>query len=653
MQSVFRPAPLSGVQFTRGFWRDVQELVVREALPHTLAKLEETGRVDAFRLRWKPGAPNKPHVFWDSDVAKWVESASYARLLKMNGRMSEQLDELVDLIVGAQQADGYLNTHFTVVEPEKRWMNLRDNHELYCAGHLIEAAVAHHAATGDRKMLDALERYADYIDSRFGSGEGKVPGYPGHEELELALVRLYRATGKERYLALAKYFVDQRGQLPDYFEVEARARGETPRPVTDWYDLFGGGPVVPPVGTPPHYQNHLPVREQEEAVGHAVRALYLYSGMVDVARETGDGELLDACKRLWEDVTLRKTYVTGGVGSSAVNEGFTRAYDLPNETAYAETCAAIASVFFNHRLLQVELDGRYGDAMERALYNGIPSGLSLDGRHFFYQNPLAVTREGGYKQRQEWYACACCPNNLTRLILSLGRYAYSVGDSLVAVHLYGSGTAAFAGFPGATGGGSGSEVVVAQDTDYPWEGRVRLEVNPIRQGGTQFCLALRVPGWCPSWELSVNGAPASPKSIKLERGYIHIQRTWEVADAVELSLDMPVTRVHAHPRVEADQGRVALQRGPVVYCLEEADNGPGLDRTCLPRDAQVGYQFEPDLLGGVVTLRGEATKLTPSGGGDLYFFGEASSESIQFKAVPYFAWGNRGPGEMRVWMREA
>ncbi|GAB4314859.1 MAG: glycoside hydrolase family 127 protein [Promethearchaeota archaeon] len=646
-------------------------------MAHALRKLRETGRWDAFRLDWTPGCGRQPpHVYWDSDVAKWIESAAYAAVaarhdpLPGDGALATALDEIVRLVCHAQQPDGYLNTHFTVVEPNARFTNLRDDHELYCAGHLFEAAVAHADATGESKLLEVACRYADLIVATFGTGAGQVPGYPGHEEIELALVRLYRATGRKEYLDQAAYFVDQRGRLPDYFEVEARARGEPPRGLGDQlFDPATGNPPVPPVGSPPHYQNHLPVREQDEAVGHAVRALYLYCGVVDVARETGDEELWAVAGRLWRDVTGRKAYVTGGVGSSAKNEGFTFAYDLPNETAYAETCAAVALVLFAHRLLQVQPDGDVADWMERALYNGVLSGSSLDGRSFFYRNPLAVppSGEGGRAVlRSEWFGCACCPNNLTRLLLSLGKCAYSEGcgesAGVLAVHLFVAGSVEF-------DDRTGRRVVLDVETGYPRDGRVAFHVRGGADGGEdqptvpfEFALLLRWPGWAgtgpagglPAGSLLVNGEEPKPAPA-LVRGYARLERRWLPGDVAEISIPMVPRRVYAHPRVVQDAGRVALARGPLVYCLEEADVGPGLDSVVLPPDATLSEKHEPGLLGGVVTLEATGSRLpAPLRSEDAPLYRNASGpfEPVPLKFVPYYSWANRGPGEMRVWLRE-
>jgi DUF1680 family protein len=619
------PVPWEAVSIDDAFWGPRLRVNREHTLPHVYRFCRETGRIAAFRLRWQPGMEPVPHVFWDSDVAKWLEAASYSLATQPDPTLAAQVDEVVRLIAGAQQPDGYLNTHFTAVEPAQRWMNLRDWHELYCAGHLIEAAVAHFQATGQRSLLDALCRYADYIGTVFGAAPGQKRGYPGHEEIELALVKLYRVTGEQRYLRLSRYFVEERGRRPHYFDLEARARGEEPHAFQQ--------------GTYAYNQSHLPVREQTEVVGHAVRAMYLYAAMADLAREVPDPSLLDACKRLWDHLCATRLYITGGIGSGRHNEGFTADYDLPNETAYAETCAAIGLVLWGHRLLQVECDARYADVLERALYNGVLSGVSLDGRRFFYENPLASL---GAHQRQEWFRTSCCPPNIARLLASLGQYIYAVSDTDIVVHLYIQSAA------GMTIGGHA--VTVRQETRYPWDGRIRIRLDadaPVR-----CALKLRIPGWCRQARLALNGEMVDLAG-KREKGYVRVEREWRPGDQVELELAMPVERMYAHPNVRQDAGCVALQRGPLVYCLEGADHPALLHRIVVPRTAPLESRFEPDLLGGVGVIRGSATSEDDGDwAGMLYRTWPATQRPEAITAIPYYAWANRQAGEMRVWLRE-
>jgi DUF1680 family protein len=566
-----------------------------------------------------------PHIFWDSDVAKWLEAASYSLATHPDQALEAQVDEVIRLIVAAQQPDGYLNTYFTVVEPEKRWTNLRDWHELYCAGHLIEAAVAHFQATGKRVLLDALCRYADYIDTVFGTAPGKKHGYPGHEEIELALVKLYRVTGEKRYLHLSQYFIDERGRQPHYFDIEARLRGEDPAAFQ--HKIYE------------YNQSHLPVREQREVVGHAVRAMYLYSAMADLARELHDQSLFDADQRLWNHLCTTRLYITGGLGPSRHNEGFTADYDLPNETAYAETCAAIGLVFWNHRMLQLDCEARYADVLERALYNCVLSGVSLDGQKFFYENPLASL---GTHHRQEWFWVACCPPNIARLLASLGQYIYAVNDKDLAVHLYIQSTAQM------TVGGR--EVTVRQETTYPWNGIITLRLGMDEP--SMFGLRLRIPGWCQNAQLKVNG-DAFDIASHLEQGYVRVERVWQADDKVELELAMPVERMYAHPNVRQDAGCVVIQRGPLVYCLEGTDNKVPLHRIVVPRTAELASHFGPDVLGGVTVVSGDALVEEDTDWREtLYRSWPASLQPGAITAIPYYVWDNRQPGEMRVWLRE-
>jgi len=628
------PVPISRVVVDDSFWAPRLETNRRATIPLIYERCKESGRIEALRLKWKDGAPNKPHVFWESDVAKWMEAAAYSLRTHPDSGLEEQLESTITLLARAQQPDGYINAYYTVVEPGKRWTNLRDKHELYCAGHLIEAAVAHFETTGRRHFMDVMCHFADHIALQFGREPAKRRGYCGHPEIELALVRLFRATGEQRYLDLAKYFVDERGAKPHYFDTEAVARGEDPKTYT--------------AKTHDYTQSHLPVREQTRAVGHAVRALYLYSGMADVARETGDQTLLETCGRLWESVYRRQMYITGGLGPSRDNEGFTYDYDLPNESAYAETCASIASVFWNHRLLQTRCESRFADEIERALYNGVLSGVSMDGSRFFYVNPLEmhadeISPDDPYVKahRVGWFGCACCPPNIARLLASFGQYIYSEADRELAVHLYVRGHADCTI--------AGRHVRVRQETEYPWKGRVRIEVEP--QSPVEFSLRLRIPGWARSHELLLNGKSTG---ADIEHGYATLRRRWDRDDVIELILPMPIERVHAHPNVRNNFGRVALQRGPIIYCVESIDVGVPVSSVVLPRNQEFLAIYEKQMFGGTTTIRGEAAHVADSQWErQLYGFGNPSMESIPFKAVPYAVWGNRDATEMAVWLREA
>lgn len=631
------PAPYNSVTFDGGFWGLRTTTNRNVTLPIQYRQLQSTGRIDSLKLEWKPGQKNKPHEFWDSDIGKWIEAAAYCLGNSPDAELKRQVDETIDLLGSSQQPDGYLNTHFTTVRPKERWTNLRDAHELYCAGHLIEAAVAYFQATGERKLLEIMCRYVDYIDSVLGNAPGKNRGYCGHPEIELALVRLYHATGEQRYLNLAKFFIDERGQEPNYFVAEAVARGTDPK--RNWVGLE-------------YYQAHKPVRQQTDAEGHSVRQLYLLAGMIDVAAETTDLELLAACKAIFNSAANRRMYITGGVGSERRAERFTFDFDLPNETAYAETCAAISLVFAAHRLLQIEPDRSYADVMERALYNGVISGVSLAGDRFFYGNPLTVHHETLNQPpqshvtatRQEWFGCACCPPNLARLLGSLGQYVYSTSNDALYVHLYTSGAAELSV--------GEHRVQIEQKTNYPWDEKIKLTINS--EAPAAFSIALRIPGWCEGAAIKVNGHKIRMK--KIHRGYAIITRTWSPGDRITLKLPMPPTRMKTNPKSRNNIGKVALTAGPIVYCLEQIDNGGNLAAIALPRNAKLRIQHRRKLLGGVNVIRGKAKRIEQEDFGDDLYRPQKSrrqkSKRCNLTAVPYCVWGNREVGEMRVWLNE-
>lgn len=618
-----KPVQVDAVFFAGGFWGQRIETNRVRTLSSQHEQMERTGRLAALDPAHRPGDPSARHKFYDSDIGKWLEAACYSLSRGHDPGLSEKVESIVDALVHLQQEDGYLNSWFSLVYPERRWTNLRDDHELYCAGHLMEAAVAHHRATGETRFLDSLSRYATHIGSVFGTRPGQRRGYPGHEEIELALYKLYQETGRRDLMNLCRYFIDERGQgPPHYFDVEARERGEEPR------------------ANYQYCQAHAPVRKQDRAVGHAVRAMYLYCGMADVAREDEDEALVQAGLRLWDNVTRRQMYVTGSVGASSQGERFTEDYDLPEETSYCETCAAIGLVFWSHRLLNMFGDGRFADCMERALYNGVLSGVSLTGDRYFYVNPLASR---GDHHRQEWFGCACCPPNIARLLASLGRYAFSEGAEGW-VHLYGPGTAEL--------NVAGGRVKLDLNTRYPWDGVVEITADPGSR--RSFALNLRVPGWCRSAELTVAGQHVNLNKA-MRRGYARVERTWSPGDTVRLAFDMPVERVRANPAVRTANGKTALQRGPVVYCVEQADNAlVPLSRLALPVDADLRVQYRPELLGGVATIQAEALRVEDAGWDDtLYRAAPIQTSSCVMTAVPYCVWDNREPGEMLVWLREA
>lgn len=627
------PLPLPNVTISDRFWAPRRETNRTTTIDHIYEQCERTDRIAALSPDWQPRPEDLVRdprwqgtatMFWDSDVAKWMEAASYVLEQHPDPALDTLLDDVIALLERRQLPDGYLNSWFITVDPAHRFANLRDWHELYNAGHLIEAAVAHYQATGKTTFLDIMRRYVDLIGAIFGPEPAQKHGYCGHPEIEMALVRLYHATDDERYLTLSRYFVDERGREPNYFDGEAIARGDDP--ARFW------------ARSHQYNQAHMPVRDQPEVVGHAVRAAYLYSAMTDLAAEDGDTSLLQASERLWIHLTTTRMYVMGGIGTSASNEGFTSDYDLPNESAYAETCAAIALVFWAQRMLHIRADRRYSDIMELALYNAVLSGVSLDGKSFFYDNPLA---SDGTHHRQEWFGCPCCPPNLARILAALGSYIYGQGQDEAVVHLYVQGAAQFTF--------AGQDVALHVATDYPWDGTVTLTVDSAE--AAEFGLRLRVPGWCRDPTISVNGEDLAQRD--LEDGYAVIRRTWQPGDSVTLELPMPVERVYAHPAVRADVGQVTLQRGPIVYCLEQVDHSVALDKLVLPPSATLRARYDASILGGVVVVEGDAAALDDRDWqGVLYRTASPQMQPARLRAIPYYAWDQRESGPMRVWVRE-
>ncbi|NQX43772.1 glycoside hydrolase family 127 protein [Paenibacillus tritici] len=628
------------------FWgryiRLVQDTVIPyqyEALHDRVAEAEPSYAIANFeiasgRREGKFGGM----VFQDSDVAKWLEAAGYSLSIKRDPELERQADEVIDLVGEAQQEDGYLNTYFTIKEPGKRWTNLQDCHELYCAGHFIEAAVAYYEATGKDKLLNIMRRMADHIDSVFGPEEGKLKGYDGHQEIELALVKLYRLTGEEKYLRLSSFFIDQRGQEPNFLRQEWEKRGR----ITHWTGQTDQLDTA-------YYQAHLPVREQSVAIGHSVRAVYMYSAMADLARITGDEALRKACEQLWNNMTDKQMYITGGIGSTHHGEAFTFDYDLPNDTVYAETCASIGLIFFAKRMLELTPDARYADVMERALYNNVLGSMAQDGKHYFYVNPLEVWPQactcnpGKHhvrSERQGWFGCACCPPNVARLLTSLNQYIYTVHSDTLYTNLYiGSEVKTTLG---------GTEVTISQQSRFTWDGTVILKVDPAEAG--EFGIALRIPSWSTSNEIRVNGAAVSAEEA-LELGYAVIRREWQAGDLIELTLPMEAHRVYAHPNLRADAGKTAIQRGPLVYCLEAVDNSEPLSSVSLSEAAAFTETYDELLLGGAVVLRTDGYRVDgQSWSGGLYSRTKAAVQPVEVTAVPYYLWGNRGSGEMKVWI---
>jgi DUF1680 family protein len=600
--SKLEPAPIANVKITDGFWANWINVVRDKTIAHNFGQCDIHGR---FRnLDRAAGKLNTPlegkFPFDDSDGYKVIEGAAYVLMQKRDPELEKYIDDLAVRIAAAQQPDGYLDTFYTVkVGLNKRFTREQNDHETYIAGHFIEAAVAYYEATGKRNLLDIAIKFADCIDKNFGPEEGTRKDPPGHEEIELALVKLYHTTGQEKYLKLAQFFIEQRGHT------KGRASNHD-------YD-----------------QDSKPVKEQREIVGHAVRAMYLYCGVADVARLTADKDYFATMDAIWHDVVDRKMYVTAGIGPSAQNEGFTVPYDLPNDTAYAETCAGIGLALWNQRLTLLYADSKYADIAERGMYNGILSGISLDGTKFFYVNPLASR---GRHHRTPWFDCPCCPPNIERYIASMGERIYAYDDDQILVSHYISSDTSIKL--------KNTTVKLSQKTNYPWDEDVKIavETEPV----ASVPIKVRIPGWCEGATISINGQ--KQQNPKIEKGYAVLSREWKSGDTIDLHFPMPVKRVYADPNVKADVGRVAIQRGPIIYCLEGVDNNGAVRNLVLPKDASLTSEHRADLLGGVTVVKGKAKAAIDA---------DASNDKdVEFTAVPYYAWDNRQPGQMIVWLAE-
>lgn len=563
-------------------------------------------------------------VFQDSDAGKWIEAAAYSLVLFPDEKLEQEVDELIDKIEAAQDTDGYLNTYYTIKDKDKRWTNLLEGHELYCSGHMMEAAVAYYEATGKDKLLKVMQKNAAHIYQHFIT-EGHE-GYPGHPEVELALLRMYHVTGDKVCLDLAKHFIDVRGVDNTFYEKELAKRN---------WKVWGND-----AKNYDYQQSGKPVREQKDATGHSVRAVYLYTGMADLAAVTEDEELKDACRRLWESITERRMYVTGGIGSTVEGEAFTVDYDLPNETAYAETCASIGLMFFASRMLEMDADSKYADVMERAFYNTVLAGMQLDGKRFFYVNPLEVlpgisgvirTHRHDLPERPGWYACACCPPNAARLIASFGKYAYSENADTSFVHLYADGEVTFE---------NGMELKC--ETEYPYDFTVTYQV--IKGGKT---LAVRIPDWSSTYTVKKNSEEIQGEVIK---GYLYLTDMQD-GDVIVLKLDDSVKRIYTSTKVAENTGAVTLQRGPLVYCAEGVDNEGDVLSLMLKEDGEVrAGAFLKDELMGTVKLEAEGYRVVSAD--TLYSMKKPEKKACTITAVPYYTWGNRGINQMRVWLPE-
>ena len=639
--------PISDIKITDEFWNKYRDLVGKVIIPYQwdvlndrLEDVETSHCIENFKIA--AGLSNgkfEGAVFQDTDLAKWLEAVGfYLAAYGCDEKLEAMADEAIDLIEKAQQPDGYLDTFFIINAPDKKWKNLCEGHELYTAGHFMEAAVAYYEATGKRKIIDVVCRLADLLCDVFGEEEGKCQGYPGHPEVEVGLVKLYRTTGVKKYLDLAKHFIDIRGVGDNYFlEEEKQEDFERIFPEFINYD-------------PSYSQSHLPVRQQKTAEGHAVRAAYLYSAMADVAVETDDKELLDACKVLWDDMVHRRMYVTGSIGSSGWLERFTTDYDLPNDCNYSESCASIALAMFGKRMGEITGEAAYFDEVERALYNTVLSGIAMDGKGFFYVNPLEVwpsacmdhtSRLHVKSERQKWFGVACCPPNIARTLASLGQYIAYTSDNKIYLNMYVSSQI--------KAEVSGKEVRLNIKSEIPWNGKVSVHVESDEQ--MEGTLALRIPYYAKNPKICVSGAGLD---MKQDKGYINVTLSGTSMD-VNFEFDMKARFIRSNPKVRADVGKLAIMKGPLVYCLEEIDNGDNLACTFVSSKTKLEEEFDNSTLGGTTRISFDGYRLKDEGWDSSTLYGELENEfeEVKLTAIPYCYWGNRKKNEeMLVWMKE-
>lgn len=637
---------LKNIHITDSFWNKYVHLVKDVIIPYQwdilndrLEDVETSHCIENFKIAaGESEGEFQGAVFQDTDVAKWLEAVGFALSWERDEKLEALADETIDLIGRAQQPDGYLNTYFTIKEPGLRWTNLMEGHELYTAGHMIEAAVAYYEATGKKKFLDIVSRFADLICDTFGAEEGKIHGYPGHQEIELALVKLYRVTGTRKYLELAKYFIDARGEGENYFLNEEK-KPAFKRIFPDFHDY-----------NPAYSQSHQPVRKQKTAEGHAVRANYMYSAMADLACEYEDDRLKAACENLWDNMVHKRMYITGSVGSSGILERFTTDYDLPNASNYSETCASIALAMFGKRMADMEKDASYMDAVERALYNTVLSGIAMDGKSFFYVNPLEVwpanciprtSMEHVKPVRQKWFGVACCPPNITRTLASLGQYVYFQEKDQIYVNLY------IANETEVQIGGNPFKITL--EGNFPWENNLRFTVDG--ESESEGMIAFRVPFYAKNFCILHNGQKVE---IKTEKGYAKIAGKFS-HEIFEISFEAPAVFVHANPQVRADAAKTAVVKGPLVYCLEEADNGDDLSALLIDTAQSPEEIYDDQLLGGCSVVHISGRKISGEGWNEHVLYQEkpVSLEDVKLTLVPYCYWGNRKAGEMLVWMKES
>ncbi len=657
------PFQLQSSHITDSFWSHYRELVRTEMIPYQWDVLNDNADIVIEKERNDDNIPSeKSHaienfkiaaglkeghhygwVFQDSDVYKWLEAVAYSLSIHPDAQLQELADGVIDLIGLAQEQDGYINTYFSIEEPERRFKKLAESHELYCAGHFIEAAIAYYEATGNEKARTIACRLADCIDAHFGKEAGKIKGYDGHEEIELALTKLYTLTGEQRYLDLSLYFLYERGTDPTFF---ARQRAED-KGTTAVIEGMSHRQLT-------YYQAHQPVLEQETAEGHAVRLVYLCAGMADAAYLANDSKMLEACRQLWSNIVSKRMYITGGIGSTVDGEAFTTDYDLPNDTMYCETCASIGLIFFAFNMLKNEAKSQYADVLERALYNTAIGGMALDGKHFFYVNPLEVRPDSSLHDpgkshvkvtRPAWFGCACCPPNLARLLTSLHQYVYTIHPQqrTVYTNLYVTGTAELKL--------DDQTIQLEQTSELPWEGNVAFQVHTDQP--IDFTLALRIPYWSGEPVLTVNGESVS---LNIEDGFVSLNRTWQRGDQLKLTLPMEIRQYSAHPLVRSDWGKLAIGRGPLIYCAEQEDNGANLHLIRVHSNQQATYRFDPELLGGVGTIEWQVERQQVGAEWEQVLYSSVAEPTYAphtLKLIPYYSWANRTPGEMQVWLNKA
>jgi hypothetical protein len=606
------PCSISSVKI-KGFMNDYLETMLKVTIPSQYELLESTGRIDNFRIAsGKKEGSFKGLVFNDSDVYKWLEAASYALLFTNDDDLKEKIDNTIKEVKDAQEDNGYLNTYFMFERKKERWTDLATKHELYCAGHLIQAAIAHKRVTGEDTLFDVATKFADLIVDTFGPD--KKRGAPGHPEIEMALVELYRETKNQKYLNLAKYFLEERGNG-----------------YASTYRFFN----------PEYYIDHKPFKELDEMTGHAVRMLYLCTGATDIYLEAGDEEIFSTIERLWENLVTKKMYITGGAGSRYEGESFGEDYELPNRRAYTETCAAIASYMWNYRMFLATGEAKYVDLMELVLYNGLLSGISIDGKHYFYVNPL---EDRGKKRRQPWYECACCPPNIARTLTSFPGYIYATSDEGIYINLYENSQANIIY--------KEKEVKITQETDYPWDEKIRIIVST--EVIDPFSLFLRIPSWANVFDITVDGEKLNKN---LEKGFLKIFKPWKGPHEITLNLPMDIKFVESHPFVRENLDKVALKRGPMVYCIEKADNKEGdvwnyqidLNEKIEPENYQINSKrvIKLKAKGYYEDLRNWEGKLYSQAGRI-----KGAKKKTDINLIPYFAWANREEGPMAVWIRK-